>query len=67
MQQRPVPGFRVFHPGHLMDQIIERQRDRQTREVKCVLRGFTLDGLEREAYVKIGPSGRLVVIAVYLA
>jgi hypothetical protein len=28
---------------------------------------FTLDGLEREAYIKIGPSGRLVVIAVYLA
>jgi len=28
---------------------------------------FTLDGLEREANVKIGPTGRLVVIVVYLA
>ncbi|MGH8488098.1 MAG: DUF4258 domain-containing protein [Gammaproteobacteria bacterium] len=46
--------------------IIERQRDRQTREVKCVIRGFTLDDLEAETTVKIGPTGRLVVITVYL-
>ena len=51
----------------LTGQIIERQRDRQTREVKCVIRGFTLDGLEAETIVKIGPTGRLVVITVYLA
>jgi hypothetical protein len=51
----------------LMGQIIERQRDRQTREVKCVVRSFTLDGLEAETIVKIGPTGRLVVATVYLA
>ena len=39
--------------------IIERQRDRQTREVKCVIRGLTLDDLEAETIVKIGPTGRL--------
>jgi hypothetical protein len=50
----------------LTGEIIERQRDRQTREVKCVIRGFTLDGLEAETIVKIGPTGRLVVITVYL-
>lgn len=51
----------------LTGEIIERQRDRQTREVKCVIRGFTLDDLEAETIVKIGPTGRLVVITVYLA
>ncbi|MGH8554841.1 MAG: DUF4258 domain-containing protein [Gammaproteobacteria bacterium] len=47
--------------------IIERQRDRQTREVKCVIRGLTLDDLKAETIVKIGPTGRLVVLTVYLA
>ena len=50
----------------LTGEIIERQRDRQTREVKWVIRGFTLDDLEAETIVKIGPTGRLVVITVYL-
>ena len=47
--------------------IIERQRDHQTREVKCVIHGFTPDDLEAETIVKIGPTGRLVVVTVYLA
>ncbi len=51
----------------LTGKIIERQRDRQTREVKCVIRGFTLDGHEAETVVKIGPTEKLVVITVYLA
>ncbi len=50
----------------LTGEIIERQRDRQTREVKCVVRGLTLDGLEAETIVKVGPTGKLVVITVYL-
>ncbi|MFH0343895.1 MAG: DUF4258 domain-containing protein [Chromatiales bacterium] len=51
----------------LTGEIIERQRDRQTREVKCVIRGFTLDDLEAETIVKVGPTGTLVVVTVYLA
>ncbi|MGH8576526.1 MAG: DUF4258 domain-containing protein [Gammaproteobacteria bacterium] len=49
----------------LTGEIIERQRDRQTREVKCVVRGVTVDGLAAETIVKVGPTGRLVVITVY--
>jgi hypothetical protein len=49
----------------LTGKIIERQRDRQTDEVKCVVRGSTLDDLEAEAVVKIGPTGKLIVITVY--
>jgi hypothetical protein len=51
----------------LTGEIIERQRDRRTREVKCVIRGSTLDDRQAEIVAKIGPTGRLVVITVYLA
>ncbi|MGH8729574.1 MAG: DUF4258 domain-containing protein [Burkholderiales bacterium] len=50
----------------LTGQIIGRQRDRQTREVKNIIRGQTLDGLEAEAIVKIGPLGAVFIITVYL-
>ncbi|MEJ7670130.1 MAG: YgiT-type zinc finger protein [Casimicrobiaceae bacterium] len=33
----------------LTSQIVARQRDRQTREVKCVVRGFILDGRPADA------------------
>jgi hypothetical protein len=51
----------------LTGEIIERQRDRTTREIKYVIQGATLDGSAGEAVVKVGPTGRLVVITVYLS
>jgi hypothetical protein len=48
-------------------QIIERQRDRKTREVKCIVSGVTLAGAPAETVIKLGPTGKLVVITVYLA
>jgi len=50
----------------LTGEITERQRDRQTREVKSVVRGVTLAGDQGEVVVRIGRSGTLVVITVYL-
>ena len=50
----------------LSGQITGRQRDAQTREVKCLVAGFTLDGSLAEAVVKIGFTGKLVVITIYL-
>jgi hypothetical protein len=50
----------------LTGQIIERQRDAKTREVKFVVQGITLDGRAAEAVVKVGLSGKLVVITVYV-
>ncbi len=44
----------------------ERQRDAQTREVKCLVAGITLEGATAEAVVKIGFTGKLIVITVYL-
>jgi Domain of unknown function (DUF4258) len=51
----------------LTGQIIERQRNAGTREVKCVVAGVTLDGAAAQVVVKIGATGRLVVITVYVA
>ena len=51
----------------LSGEIIERQRDTRTREVKCVVRGLTLDERHAETVVKIGPTGKLFVITTYLA
>ena len=51
----------------LTGEIVERQRDRQSREIKFVVRGETLGAQSAEAVVKIGPTGRLVVITAYLA
>ena len=50
----------------LSGSVVEHQRDRITKEVKHVVRGVTLAGEEAECIVKIGPTGRLFVITVYL-
>ena len=49
----------------LTGEITSRQRDFKTREVKCVVAGSALDGSRAEAVIKIGFSGRLVVVTVY--
>ena len=50
----------------LTGRIVERQKDRHTRETKVVVRGQTLDGRESDAVAKIGPTGTLYIITVYL-
>ena len=50
----------------LTGQIVERQRDRSTRETKYVIQGRTLDGTAGEVVAKVGHTGRLFVITVYL-
>jgi hypothetical protein len=50
----------------LTGQIVERQRDRNTRETKYVIRGSCLEGSLGEVVAKVGQSGRLIIITVYL-
>ena len=50
----------------LTGQIIERQRDAQTREIKYVVSGGTLDGTRAQAVVKAGFAGKLIIITVYV-
>ncbi len=51
----------------LTGKIIERQRDRLTREVKLIVQGHTLEGEVAEVVAKVGSGGRLFIITVYLA
>ena len=50
----------------LTGQIVERQRDRNTRETKYVIQGRTRDGTAAEAVAKVGHTGRLFVITIYV-
>ena len=50
----------------LTGQIIERQRDRTTRETKYAIQGATLEGDAGEV-VKVGHGSKLVVITIYIS
>lgn len=47
-------------------QITERQRDVKTREIKYVVSGITLGGSHAQAVVKVGFTGKLIIITVYV-
>jgi hypothetical protein len=50
----------------LAGEIVERQRDTKTRETKCIVRGRTLAGVTAETVVKLGATGKLYFITVYV-
>ncbi|MDP1606707.1 MAG: DUF4258 domain-containing protein [Rhodocyclaceae bacterium] len=50
----------------LTGKVTERQRDVQTRESKTVISGLTLDGSRAQVVVKVGFTGKLIAITVYV-
>jgi hypothetical protein len=52
--------------GILTGEILERQRDQATGERKYRIRGETVEEGEVEVIAKISPTGKLVIITVYL-
>jgi hypothetical protein len=50
----------------LTGQIVERQHDGETDETKLVVNGRSIADHEAEAVVKIGFSGELIFITVYV-
>ena len=50
----------------LTGEIVERQHDQQTDETKHLINGGTLEGYEAETVVKIGFTGTLIFITVYV-
>jgi len=50
----------------LTGEIVERQTDRETGELKYRVVGATLDGDSAEAVVKLGATGKLIFLTVYL-
>jgi hypothetical protein len=52
--------------GILTGKIVERQRDRETAELKYRINGQTLSGDKVEVITKVSPTGKLVIITVYV-
>lgn len=52
--------------GIFTGEILERQRDKNTGEFKYRIRGVTLEGDLVEVVVKLGLTGKVVIITVYL-
>lgn len=50
----------------LTGQVTERQRDNQTRESKVLVSGTTLGGKSAQTVVKVGFTGKLIVITIYV-
>jgi uncharacterized protein DUF4258 len=50
----------------LTGDIVQRQRDPRTRERKYVIRGDTVAGKAACCVVKIGPTGRIVLITTWV-
>ena len=50
----------------LTGEITERQKDTMTKEWKYVVEGFSVYGDQVGTVAKLGPTGKLVIITVYL-
>ncbi len=50
----------------LTGKILERQKDKDTAEWKYRVNGKSLSGGEVEVVAKLGPTGKLVIITVYM-
>jgi hypothetical protein len=50
----------------LTGEIVERQRDQETGEVKYCVHGNTLDGDAAIVVVKLGPKGKLFFVTIFL-
>jgi hypothetical protein len=61
-------GLTIFDVEHgiLTGEIRERQKDKLTGEPKYRIRGKTVKGREVEVIAKLGFTGRLVIITVYV-
>ena len=52
--------------GILNGEILERQKDAQTAEWKYRMSGQTIAGSALETIAKLSPTGKLVIITVYV-
>ncbi|HLL13843.1 MAG TPA: DUF4258 domain-containing protein [Pyrinomonadaceae bacterium] len=50
----------------LTGRIVERQKDAETGEWKYLIKGKSVDGTEMVAVSKLSPTGKLVIITVYV-
>jgi len=66
------PDPEIFHPSPDVEQciltgkILERQKDVATAEWKYRINGKSLSGNELEVVAKLSPTGKVVIITVYM-
>ncbi len=67
-EEREADSLTVLDVEHciLSGEITERQRDKTSKELKYRIAGTTMSGRAIEVIGKIGPTGKLVIITVYL-
>jgi hypothetical protein len=67
-EEMEADGLSVYDVEHVImtGRIIERQRDRGRREWKYLVEGETMDGDPARVVSKVGPTGKLVVVTVYI-
>jgi hypothetical protein len=68
-EEMDADGLTVFDVESviLTGEIIEQQRDRQSKERKDIVRGHIVSGQETAVVVtKFGPTGKLVILTVYV-
>ena len=61
-------GLTIYDVEHgiFTGEILGREKDRLTAEWKYLIRGETVEGAEVEEIAKLSPTGKLVIITVYL-
>ena len=61
-------GFTIYdvERGILTGEILERQKDGVTAEWKYRIKGQAIAGSEVEVIAKLSPTGKLVIITVYV-
>ena len=67
-EEMEADGLTIYDIEHgiLTGQIVERQRDRKTKEWKYLIEGMTLGDEAVCTVAKISPTGKLVIVTVYL-
>ncbi len=50
----------------LTGEIVERQKDRETGEWKYLVRGLTLEETNAMAVTKLSPTGKMVILTVFI-
>ena len=67
-EEKEADGLSIFDVEHciLSGEITERQRDRVTSDWKYRISGQTVSGKGMEVIARLGPTGKLVIITVYL-
>jgi len=62
-------GLTIYDVEHaiLNGEILERQKDQETAEWKYRIGGETASGEEIEVITKLSPTGKLVIMTVYIS